>query len=71
MELPPEPKTKYVFDNEQDKRIFAKLGKFEILALNQEQEEVVKFLYSQLETNWRDPFEAFADEFLEKKVSKK
>lgn len=61
MEFPPKAKTKYVFDNEQDKRIFEKLAKFKDKKLTPKDEELVRFLYSQLEEDWRGPLEEFID----------
>lgn len=66
MEFPPKPKTKYVLDNEQDKRIFEKLAKFEGKKISPEDEELIKFLYSQLEEDWRTPLEEFVDKLLSK-----
>jgi len=65
MEFPPKAKTKYVFDNEQDKIIFEKLAKFDGKNISLEDEELIKFLYSQLEDDWRTPLEEFIDKLLE------
>ena len=64
MKIPPDPLTPYILDKEQDQRIFAKLNQFQERELTNEQEELVKFLYSQLETNWRTPLEEFTDKLL-------
>jgi hypothetical protein len=61
MEFPPQPKTPYKLENEQDKRIFEKLAKFEGKKLSAEDEKLIKFLYSQLEDDWRTPLEEFID----------
>ena len=61
MEFPPKPKTQYVFDNPQDKRIFEKLSKFKDKKIARGNEELIKFLYSQLENDWRTPLEKFID----------
>jgi hypothetical protein len=65
MKFPPTPKTPYVFDTVQDKRIFKKLARFKNRKLSSEQEKVIRFLYSQLETNWRKPLEKFIDDLLQ------
>ena len=65
MKYPPEPKTPYILGKEQDQRIFAKLEQFKDKKLTPEQEELVKFLYTQLETEWRTPLEEFIDKLLE------
>ncbi|MDP3883270.1 MAG: hypothetical protein Q8Q48_04415 [Candidatus Staskawiczbacteria bacterium] len=64
MRFPPEPKTSYVLDKPQYKRIFDKLSKFVAKKLSKKDEEVVRFLYSQLEENWEDPLEKFIDKML-------
>lgn len=64
MKYPPESKTPYILDKEQDQRIFAKLEQFKDKKLTPEQEELVKFLYTQLETDWRTPLEEYIDKFL-------
>ena len=64
MKYPPEPKTSYIFDKEQDQRIFAKLGQFKNRKLTLEQEKLVEFLYTQLETDWRTPLEEYIDKLL-------
>jgi hypothetical protein len=64
MKLPPKNKTSYVFDNEQDKRIFNKLSEFRKAKIGKEQEKLISFLYSQLEKNWRDPLEKYIDQLL-------
>ena len=66
MKYPPEPKTPYILDKEQDQRIFAKLEQFKDKKLTPEQEELVKFLYTQLETEWQTPLEEFIDKLLKK-----
>jgi len=67
MKFPPEPKTPYVLDKEQDRRIFRKLSQFKKRKLSKEEEELIKFLYTQLETDWRTPLEEFIDKLLENK----
>ncbi len=64
MKFPPKPKTPYQFENEQDKRIFDKLARFEGEKLTKKDEELIKFLYSQLEDDWRTPLEEFIDKLL-------
>lgn len=66
MKFPPKPKTPYLFIKKQDKAIFRKLSEFEDKKLTKKDEELVKFLYSQLEKNWRDPLEKFIDKMLKK-----
>jgi hypothetical protein len=61
MKFPPEPKTPYVLDKEKYRVIFEKLKKFEDKKLSKEDEELVKFLYSQMEENWETPLEKFID----------
>jgi len=67
MKFPPTPKTKYVLDKEQDKMIFKKLARFEDKKLNKEDKELVKFLYSQLEDDWRTPLKKFIDKLFKKR----
>lgn len=67
MKFPPEPNTPYVLDKEQDQSIFAKLDKLKGSRLTEKQEELIKLLYSQLETDWRTPLEEFVDKLLENK----
>ncbi|MDO8590185.1 MAG: hypothetical protein Q7R69_02840 [bacterium] len=64
MKFPPEPKTPYILDKEQDKRIFEKLSKFKNKKLTKGQEELIAFLYTQLEDDWRTPLEEFIDKLL-------
>ena len=64
MEFPPKPKTPYVLDKEQDQRIFTKLSQFKGRDLTQEKEELIQFLYTQLETDWRTPLEEFINKLL-------
>jgi len=70
MEFPPKSKTPYRLENEQDKIIFDKLAKFEDKKLGAEDEELVKFLYSQLEDDWRAPLEKFVDKLFNEKQTK-
>ena len=60
MEFPPKSKTPYILDKEQDQRIFAKLAQFKDKSLDHA-EDLIKFLYTQLETDWRTPLEEFVD----------
>lgn len=69
MEFPPKPKTKYVLDKEKYRAIFDKLAKFEDKKLSAEDEELVKFLYSQLEEDWGTPLEEFIDKLLESRIT--
>jgi hypothetical protein len=64
MKFPPKPKTKYVLDNKQDRRIFEKLSKFNDKKISPQDEKLIKFLYSQLEDDWRTPLEEFIDNLL-------
>ena len=64
MKFPPEPKTLYILDKEQDQHIFAKLEHFTNKKLIPEQEELIKLLYTQLETDWRTPLEEYIDKLL-------
>jgi len=64
MKFPPEPKTLYILDKEQDQHIFAKLEQFKNKKLIPEQEELIKLLYTQLETDWRTPLEEYIDKLL-------
>ncbi|OGM90105.1 hypothetical protein A2108_00475 [Candidatus Wolfebacteria bacterium GWA1_42_9] len=64
MKLPPRPKTPYILDKEQDKCIFKKLNKFKNRKLSKDKEKLVRFLYTQLERNWRTPLEKFIDRLL-------
>ena len=66
MEFPPKPKTPYILGKEQDRRIFGKLAEFANLRLTAEQEKLISFLYTQLETDWRTPLEIYADELFKK-----
>lgn len=61
MKFPPKPKTPYILDKNQDLLIFAKLAQFQKKKLSREKEELVKFLYTQLEEDWRTPLEEFTD----------
>ena len=67
MNFPPNPRTPYVLDNEQDERIFAKLARLKERELSSKDEELIKLLYSQLETDWRTPLEEFIDKLLAEK----
>ena len=62
MKIPPDPKTPYVLDKEQDQRILEKLNK--LVEKGFSDENLSKLLYSQLETDWRTPLEDFIDELL-------
>jgi len=64
MKIPSEPKTPYILDKEQDKRIMEKLNKLAEGGFSDE--TLLKFLYSQLETDWRTPLEELVDELLNK-----
>ena len=66
MKFPPKQKTPYVLDKPEHKRIFDKLSKFKDENLEKQDENLVKFLYSQLEDDWASPLEKFIDELLEK-----
>lgn len=63
METPPQPRTDYMLDNDQDRRIFEKLR---VLASQPGvNEELVRFLYTQLEKDWRTPLEDYIDRLLQ------
>ena len=64
MGFPPKPKTPYILDKEQDKRILEKLNKLAERGLFDE--KLLRLLYGQLETDWRTPLEDFVDKLLEK-----
>ncbi len=64
MKFPPKPKTPYILDKEQDRRIFAKLAQFQKKEFSGEKEELIKLLYTQLEKDWRTPLEEFTDKLL-------
>src|SRR3989344_4733749 len=51
-------------EKEQDQHIFAKLEQFKNKKLIPEQEELIKLLYTQLETDWRTPLEEYIDKLL-------
>ena len=57
-----EQKAAYNIENDQDRRIFALLKKFSEKELTEEEEEIIKFLYSQLEKDWRTPLEQMANQ---------
>ena len=61
MKIPPTPKTKYVFPEAQDRRIFAKLKMLGRRKLNRDQQVILKLLFTQLEDDWRTPLEKFVD----------
>ena len=63
MDTPPKPKTPYILDKEQDKRILEKLNK--LAEKGFKDEKLLSLLYSQLETDWRSPLEEFIDKLLE------
>lgn len=65
MKFPPAPRTPYILDKEQDKRIYEKLAQFKDKKLTTEQEKLIIFLYTQLEDDWRTPLEEFIDKFLQ------
>lgn len=64
MKIPPKPKTPYILDNPQDRRILKKLAALAKSAKNPNEERLVRFLFSQLERNWRTPLERFIDKLL-------
>lgn len=64
MKFPPKPKTPYILDSAQDKRIFKKLATLAKGAKNPTEKRVVRFLYSQLERDWRTPLERFINKLL-------
>ena len=66
MKFPPKPKTKYIFVNRQDRRIFSKLNKLSKKDLTKEEQKILKFLYSQLEDDWRTPLEKLIDKLFTK-----
>jgi len=64
MKFPPKPRTPYILDDPQNKRIFEKLGKFSEKKIDKDKEKLIKLLYSQLEDDWRMPLEKFIDRLL-------
>jgi len=64
MKFPPKPKTPYILDKAQDKRIFKKLAALSKRAANPAERRLVRFLYSQLERDWRTPLELFINKLL-------
>jgi len=66
MKFPPKSISSYLLNDEQDKRIFEKLGRFAERQLSEEEEKLVSFLYSQLEGDWQTPLEEFVDKLLVK-----
>lgn len=64
MKIPPESKTPYILDKEQDKIILEKLNKLAEGGFFDE--KLLKLLYSQLETDWRTPLEEYVDLLLSK-----
>jgi len=64
MKFPPKPKTPYILDKAQDKRIMRKLNQLSKRKLSKNEEKLTKLLYSQLETDWRTPLEKFIDQLL-------
>ncbi|MBI4087389.1 MAG: hypothetical protein HY434_00980 [Candidatus Liptonbacteria bacterium] len=63
MKIPPKPKTPYVLDKAQDKRILRKLNKL-AKAKKTKNGKLLRLLYSQLEKDWRTPLEKFIDSLL-------
>ena len=59
MKFPPKPKTPYVLDTAQDKRLFRKLERLSKQTRGKGRERLVRLLYSQLERDWRTPLEKF------------
>ncbi|OHA09858.1 MAG: hypothetical protein A3A44_02750 [Candidatus Sungbacteria bacterium RIFCSPLOWO2_01_FULL_60_25] len=64
MKIPPKPKTRYVFPEAQDRRIFAKLKLLGRRELNRDQQVILKLFFSQMEDDWRTPLEKFVDKLL-------
>ncbi|MDO8664804.1 MAG: hypothetical protein Q7K44_04665 [Candidatus Liptonbacteria bacterium] len=64
MKFPPKPKTPYILDKAQDRRIMRKLNMLSKIKFNKNDEKLIKLLYSQLETDWRTPLEKFIDQLL-------
>ena len=62
MKIPPEPKTPYILDKDQDKLILEKLNKLAEQGFGDK--KLLRLLYSQLETDWRTPLEEFIDDLL-------
>jgi hypothetical protein len=67
MKFPPKPKSAYILSKAQDKRILRKLNKLVRKKSSKIDFKLLKFLYSQLETDWRTPLEKFVDGLLKKK----
>jgi len=64
MKFPPKPATPYLLPKPQDRRILKKLNRFSGKKLTPKKEDLIKFLYSQLETDWRMPLEEYIDKLL-------
>jgi hypothetical protein len=64
MKFPPKPKSAYILDNAQDRRIFNNLSVISKKKLTNEKQLLLKLLYSQLEKDWRTPLERFIDQML-------
>jgi len=64
MKFPPKPKTPYILDKAQDKRIMRKLNRLSKRKLYKNNDKLIKLLYSQLETDWRTPLEKFIDQLI-------
>ena len=62
MKISPDTKTPYILDKDQDKRILDKLNRLAEIGFSDE--KLLRFLYSQLETDWRTPLEDFIDDLL-------
>ncbi|OGE84877.1 MAG: hypothetical protein A3J48_02050 [Candidatus Doudnabacteria bacterium RIFCSPHIGHO2_02_FULL_46_11] len=63
MKFPPKPKTPYIFKTPQDKQILKKLNNL-AEKTSKKDEPLVKFLYTQLEDDWRTPLEQYIDKLL-------
>jgi hypothetical protein len=70
MKFPPKPKTPYTLDAKQEEIIFAKLALLEDKKLSPDDEQLIKFLYSQLEDDWQTPLENLVDELISERQTK-
>lgn len=66
MDVSPEEKKKYVLKTEQDYEILAKIKQLEKKKLSTAEKELVTFLRTQLEEDWRTPMIKKLDALLKK-----
>ena len=61
-----EEKRKYVLDTDQDYEILDKIHQLEELPLSPEDKELINFIRTQLEDDWRTPISELLDKLLKK-----